>query len=632
MISGARPLQTSFAAGEIDPRLLARSDLNAYDQGARELRNVWVTTGGGVKRRAGLRHVTEIGGDGRLAAVPLEGGVVRLFVLLDRRALIFDDEMLVADLGAPWTSSHLPRLSWAAHRGNLFVCHPALPPQHVVLEPYGSWRVLSWVFDTAPGADAAKVVRLQPYAKYANPEASLEAAPDSGELWSLTSNQQVFGPGHVGTRLRFKGTEVALTSVSPDGFGALGIPQTPITDGSRTFDWAEQAFSPIAGYPAACIVFRDRLVVGGVPRMPNRLWMSRIGRPFDFDTGTGLADEAIAISLGDDPSHAIRALSTGRELEVFTAASEWTVDGRPLSPADVVAIRQTGLGSYEPRYVPPVSADGTSVFVARGGDAVVEYVFTDIDRAYQAENLAVRARHLVKAPLDLSFDPDRRLLLLVDGDGALATCTLDRNAAMVAWSRQETHGRVGAIAQASGRVYLLVERDGTTRLEAFADDHRLDAARRREAAVATTTWPGFEHLEGREVDLIADGAPAGTATVAAGTVTTATPARTLEAGLPFTGSVAPLPLLGEGRRPAQLFRPVQLSLQLHETRALTVDLGEGPRALTLAPAGEPPFSGFKTLRARGWRRAGEAPWWRIRLEEPEGFHLLSVTSDVRITR
>ena len=627
-----RPMQTSFAAGEIDPQLVSRSDLGAYDEGALELTNVRVTTGGGVTRRAGLRHVADIAGAGRLAAVPLEGGAVRVFVLVDRKALVYDDEQLVAELEAPWTEAHLPRLSWASHRGNLFVCHPALPPQHVVLEPYGIWRVLSWVFDTKPGADADKVVRLQPYAKFANPEASLEATADGGELWSFTSNQQVFGPGHAGTRLRFKGVEVALTSVAADGFTALGIPQTPIDDGARTFDWAEQAFSPVAGYPSACIVFRDRLVVGGVPRMPHRLWMSRIGRPFDFDTGTGLADEAIAVALGDDPAHAIRAFSTGRELEVFTTASEWTVDGRPLSPAGIYAVKQTGLGCYEPRYIPPASVDGTSVFVARGGDAVVEYVFTDIDTAYQAENLAVRARHLVAQPRDLSFDPARRLLVMVNGDGGLATCTLDRNAAMVAWSRQETAGAVTAVTQAGGRIYLLVDRAGTTRLEALDDDHRLDAARRVGAEVATTTWPGFDHLEGREVRLILDGAPAGTATVKGGTITTSAPARNVEAGLDFAGAIAPLPVLGEGRRPARLFRPVQLTLRLHETRALAVDLGEGPRTVALATGDGPAFSGVKTLRARGWRRTGDGPWWRIELTEPSSFHLLSVTSDVRVTR
>jgi hypothetical protein len=77
---------------------------------------------------------------------------------------------------------------------------------------------------------------------------------------------------------------------------------------------------------------------------------------------------------------------------------------------------------------------------------------------------------------------------------------------------------------------------------------------------------------------------------------------------------------------------VQLALRLHETRALAVDLGEGPRTVVLATGDEPAFSGVKTLRARGWRRTGDGPWWRIELTEPSSFHLLSVTSDVRVTR
>jgi hypothetical protein len=188
------------------------------------------------------------------------------------------------------------------------------------------------------------------------------------------------------------------------------------------------------------------------------------------------------------------------------------------------------------------------------------------------------------------------------------------------------------VSCAADRVYILVERDGAVRLEALADTVRLDAARIAAAEVATTTWPGFDHLEGREVELVVDGTPAGTAVVAGGSVTTPAPARSVEAGLGFAGEIAPLPLLAEGRRPAQLFRPVQLTLRLHDARALEVDLGEGARPLRLAEVGEPSFTGTKTLRARGWRRVDDGPWWRIHLSEPVAFHLLSVTSDVRVTR
>ena len=623
------PLQTSFTTGAIDPRLVGRTDLKAYAEGAARLENVWVTPGGGVRRRAGTRHLATVGADGRLAAVLLDDGRIRVFVLVDRAALVYEDAELVATISAPWTTAHLPRLAWAAHRGNLFVCHPQLPPQHVILEPYGHWRVLSWIYDTKPGSGDDRLVRLQPYAKYAAPEASLEAIPGSDQLWTFKSNQRVFDPGHVGTRLRFRGCEVAITSVAADRTTAMGIPQVTIDDPSRTFDWEEQAFSPVAGYPTACVVYRERLVVGGVPAMANRLWMSKIGRPFDFDTAMGLDDAAIAFALGADPAHAIRAFSAGRELEVYTTASEWTVDGHPLAPATTVASKQTGIGFFERRFIPPVSVDGASIFVGRGGDAVVEYVFADIDTAYQAQDVAVRARHLVREPLDLAFDPHRRLLILVDGEGRLATATLDRNAQMVAWSQQITAGRVRAAVHVGGATLLLVERDGTTRLERLDDALLSDASVTLEAAAPRTSWSGLDHLEGRTVALVADGVDVGDATVTGGAVATPAPTRELVVGLNYSHAVEPLPLLVDGRRRARRYRPIEIAFDVHATAAFDADIGEGLHAIAL---GDGAFSGRRRLRARGWRSVDDGPLWRIEGARPVPFHLLSATSDVKVTR
>ncbi len=625
-------LQTSFAAGEIDPQLIGRTDLRAYADGAARLRNVWVTVGGGVKRRAGFRHVAELTGGRRLAATSLTDGRTRLFVLLDAAVVVLDDETEVASLSAPWREQHLPQLSWATHRGNLFVCHPSLPPQHVVLEPYGVWRVLDWTFDTTPGDGPDQLVRFQPYAKYAAPEASLEAFAGTGPLWTFTSNQRVFDPSHVGTRLRFKGAEVAITSVAADRTTVMGIPQITIDDPSRTFDWEEQAFSPVAGYPAACIVYRERLVAGGVPAAANRLWLSKVGRPFNFDTGSGLDDEAIGFALGDDPAHAIRAFSAGRELEIFTSGSEWTVDGNPLAPASTFAIKQTGIGSYAARQVPPVNVDGASLFVGRGGNSLIEYTFTEIDTAYQAQDLAVRARHLISQPTDLAFDVSRRLVLIVDAKGELSAVTLDRNAQMVAWSRHRTDGEVRAVTVVGDRVYAIIERQGTTRLERLDDDLTVDAAVRSTAMAATNVWTGLEHLEGAVVTILGDGVDLGTATVVAGTVTAATAATDAVIGLSFEHDVEPLPLLIDGRRRAELYRPVQIDFQLHDTAALDVDLGEGLRVIDLGGTGPEGFTGTRTLRARGWRRGDAGPLWRITGSRPLPFQLLSATSDVKVTR
>ena len=49
--------QTNFSAGELDPRMLGRSDLRSFENGAAKLRNVVVETTGGVRRRPGMAYV-----------------------------------------------------------------------------------------------------------------------------------------------------------------------------------------------------------------------------------------------------------------------------------------------------------------------------------------------------------------------------------------------------------------------------------------------------------------------------------------------------------------------------------------------------------------------------------------------
>jgi hypothetical protein len=631
-MSNLYPVQTSFSAGEIDPALFGRTDLKAYADGASRLSNVLVTVGGGVRRRPGLAHVAEIAGPGRLALVGLDGGRHRLFVMLAGRLLVFEKETLVADLSAPWGSEHLSGLAWSAHRGNLFVCHPALPPQHASLEVLNLWRLLPWSFQIRDTDTPGLNIVRQPYAKYADEHVTLEAKPAHDGLWAFDADRQVFQPGHAGTRLRFRGVEVAITSVAADGTRVVGVPQGPIADPSRTMLWEEQGFSAVAGYPAAAIVYRDRLVVGGVPKMPNRLWLSRIGNPFDFEMGEGLDDEAMSFQLGDDRAHAIRGFGGGRSLEVFTAAGEWTVDGNPLSPASVEVVRQTGIGSVAERYVPPTEVDGASVFVGRNGDAVVEYVFADINVAYQAQDLAVRARHLVDDPVDLAFDTHGRILFVVRDDGRLVSATIDRHAGIVAWSGHQTDGEVLAVAAAEGLTYFLVKRAGTVRIERLDETVPLDGAVVLNAPAPRTGWSGLDHLEGWMVEVIADGKVLEPHRVTGGGITTTAPASRLVVGVGFEHVLEPLPLLIDGRRKAGRYRPLQITFELHRTGGLAVDVGEGLRPVTLAADTEGLFSGARSIRARGWRRLGDAPLWRIRDARPMPFELLSVISDVKVTR
>ena len=46
-------IQNSFTSGELDPKLIARDDVKAYDAGLTTALNVVVLPQGGIKRRPG---------------------------------------------------------------------------------------------------------------------------------------------------------------------------------------------------------------------------------------------------------------------------------------------------------------------------------------------------------------------------------------------------------------------------------------------------------------------------------------------------------------------------------------------------------------------------------------------------
>jgi hypothetical protein len=382
-----------------------------------------------------------------------------------------------------------------------------------------------------------------------------------------------------------------------------------------------------------------RLVLGGSRDLPNQLWLSRSGDLGDFDPGTGLDDEGIAFALMSDQVNAIRAVFSGRHLQVFTSGAEWMVTGDPLTPASIQLIRQTRIGSPVDRMIPPVDVDGSTVFAARSGRAVHEFAYTDVADAYQSNDLALIARHIIVQPISMAYDQAERLLHMVMGDGSLATLTLYRAEQVIAWTRQETQGAFRAVAETDGRVYAVVERAGSHRLERFDAALGLDAALAGSAETPQDSWTGLEHLEGLEVGVLADGAPRGRQRVVAGRILLDPPAGSVQAGLPFTHVIEPLPpqlATGAGSAAAPL-RLVSATFRLLATPALSVDLGRGVQPVAfrrldtrLLDAAPPAFTGDISLRALGWRRDAMAPLWRVEGDTPLPVTLLSVTTDTRM--
>ncbi|PZO81544.1 MAG: hypothetical protein DI626_10760, partial [Micavibrio aeruginosavorus] len=440
-----RQVKTNFTAGEVSRELLGRGDLRAYENGALALRNLFIFPTGGITRRAGLSYIDTAAGNGRLVSFEFNTEQTYLMVVTGGRLDIYAGGVHIQTISAPWSEAQTAQLTWTQSADTLLLVHPDVKPKKLARTALGIFALEDWVFHAENNIDR------QPYYKFAGSLVTVTPSATTGTI-TLVASENVFVPAHAGVRMRVGGKQVAITTVNSPTVVTATVIET-LSGTAATIDWAEAAFSSVRGYPANVAFHQDRLVIGGSRDLPNRLWFSKSGDLFNFDLGTGLDDESIEFAILSDQVNAIRGIFSGRHLQVFTSGAEWMVTGDPLTPSSVQLNRQTRVGSRTDRYIPPVTVDGATMFVARNGNEIREFLYTDVEQAYQATDLALVSRHVLGRPVDQDFDALRRLLFIVRDDGKFATLTIYRAEQVAAWTLHETMGKVKSVSVVGDDVY-----------------------------------------------------------------------------------------------------------------------------------------------------------------------------------
>ncbi|WP_322096295.1 hypothetical protein [Paramagnetospirillum caucaseum] len=476
-----------------------------------------------------------------------------------------------------------------------------------------------------------------PTHKFAADAVTLTPSGTGGSI-TLSASAPVFDAAHVGQRFRVGGKQVLITGISSATQAGAEVKQT-LAGTAATKDWEEQSFSTLRGWPVSACFHQGRLAIGGSRDLPNRLWLSKSMDLFNFDLGSGLDDEAIEFGLLSDQVDAIRAVFSGRHLQVFTSGAEWMVVGAPLTPTKIQLNRQTRVGSPVDRSVPPRDVDGATHFVSRNGRDLREFLFADVDQAYQANDLAMVAKHVMNHPVDQDYDAGRRLFHVVMADGTMATLTVYRAEKVTAWTVFETLGAFRAVAVVDGETFVLVERGGAWFIECFDDAFNLDAALAGTRETPSATWSGLGHLEGRNVRVLMDGTSVAEVMVADGQITLPAPAAAIEAGLAYAHRIEPLPpqaAAGQPMAAGRAVRLVQACFRVLDTKALFIDTGRGATPIPFRRRGPdrfatrpPAFSGDVKVRAIGWTRDVMQPLWRIEQDLPLPCTVISVSTEIK---
>ena len=393
-------------------------------------------------------------------------------------------------------------------------------------------------------------------------------------------------------------------------------------------------------YPRAVSLFEQRLVAGGSPAYPQQFWMSRIGEYLNFELGLN-DDDAMSFVISSDQINPVSHMSQIRVLAALTNGGEFTLRGgieKPITPTNIQIKNQTTVGCNS---VKPIRVGNELFFVQRSGKKLMAlgYKSGGIDGDdFAANDLTVLSEHITESGIvDMAYQMETESILwCVRNDGKLISLTVNREQEVIAWARHYTDGFFESVASIPGddgdEIYVVVRReiDGAT----VRYVERLDLSLYSDSSITgiselgADTWTALDHLEGKTVDILADGAVMPQQAVTSGQITLTRNAYEVKIGLPFKVTVSALTpeiQTGTGSTQGNSMRTSEISLRVKDTIGCKVNgsivtfRNFGTGVLDQAPV---PFTGVKRIENLGWER-GESELI-IEHEQPLPFHLLSI--------
>lgn len=463
-------VQTNFAVGEINPELRGRIDLQQYESALERARNVVCKPQGSVERRPGLKFVFSVPStaspENGIRLVPFTFSTTQTYMMVfsGGRMYVFkngvqvtainggSDDFLdvsssVSGVTEGIASSRLDNLWYTQSADTLLLFEETMTPIKIVRGANdATWTVSDIAFSNIP--------KFAFTITTATPSATLTPSAVSGQI-TLTASGSVFTSDHVGQYIeannnfgrariieQTSGTVVKATTEIPF------FSTDAIASGSWTLETGyEAAWSSSRKWPRTATFHEGRLIIGGSFSLPSTVWASRVGDFFDFDPGQSLDDEGMQATIDTNQLNAIVGVFSGRDLQIFTTGTEFIcpqIDGSPLTPLSFIFKPMTTRGSKQGTQ--PVSTEGGTLYLQRGGKAIREFLFSDVEGAYVSNDISMLSSHLLQTPTRMcmrrgtNVDEGDLLTITNSGDGSMAVFSILRSQNIIAPSLFTTDG------------------------------------------------------------------------------------------------------------------------------------------------------------------------------------------------
>lgn len=494
-------------------------------------------------------------------------------------------------ISSPYAEADLFDISYTQSADVITLVHPSYPAKELARLGATNWTLTDIPFAapaTVPtGVSAVATVAQSSYLttqKYV-----VTAVADDGVTETLASAE-----ASCSNNLGLAGNYNTITWTAVSGysrynvykqfggiFGYIGQVKTAagltLTDDNITPDTTSSPPEDIIklntgadDYPGAVCYHEQRRWFAGTNSKPQVMFATRTATESNLTSSIpSRADDGLEIRVATGQYNQIQHLVPLADLMAFTAGGEFRIfaDSAPaITPTSVSIKPQAYTGANG---VQPIMTSGSVLYVQAQGSRVRELAYNWESSAYRTVDISIMAPHRFDGhtltQLAYTRAPDS-VLWAVRDDGVLLGMSYVPDQQVYGWHAHDTTNgtfeSIAVVAEGNEDVlYAVIKRtiDGrdvryiermSARTFVYQDyAFFVDSGLRYDGA-AVTSLSGLWHLEGEDVDILADGAVMPRQTVTNGEVTLDTAASVISIGLPITADFRSLPLALEGMQAA----------------------------------------------------------------------------------
>lgn len=502
--------QASFAKGELDPQLMKRVSLAAYDSGLATARNACISLTGSIFSRAGRKFfertywssLTERGQEVvgfsppgtqiliefghnfanvinfATGSVSITGPISHSYTLAQIKTAHFESSgnyVYVFIYGQNTLKLDYVNFSFVTAAdvfaiplgpGSPTITPAGTPSGHYV--DYILTRVINGQESAANFIAGASTYKLPISAGQSN---SLDAIVTAGTTDEGVTEMRVYRRPQNGGSFGYIGSTSYIYS-SGGNLHATFIDFGQEADYSISQPVAQNVARPQPGEThlkaKTGVIYQQRLLLGGIKLFSGvdleGIVASKVGAQNYFYDTYPLNDEcALRFKAGSSGAANVRRMIDADGLVVFTNRGVFLHSGL-LSP-DNPGLAKKGKWKIK-EDVPPLAAPGGLFFVDEITNTIRNLVWLDQIAAFNAKEISVYSNHLFKKREISSWgfhegkDP---VLFVVFDDGKFATFTYEFDQEMRAWTRGDSQVNIKQIIQTevAEKTFFLCEKNGT---------------------------------------------------------------------------------------------------------------------------------------------------------------------------